>query len=104
MNKPVFRIVGLDHATCDNEYDGTETSTKTSTKTNNVDIFEAKLSIYSPSEPETVTIRLSDMLPAIRQSAKSRLAWIEDFADDPVVITKDFYEVLLTYQRMKNAA
>jgi hypothetical protein len=100
MNKPVFRVVGLDHATCDNEYDGAETSTPST----NLEVFQAKLSIYSPCEPETVTIRLSDMLAAMPTTASNRLAWVQDFADDPVVITKDFYEVLLTYQRMKKAA
>ncbi len=100
MNKPVFRVVGLDHATCDNEYDGAETSTQPT----KVDLFEAKLSIYSPTEPETVTIRLSDMLAAMPSTTPNRLAWVQDFGDDPVVITKDLYEVLLTYKRMKNAA
>ncbi|MCY2984091.1 MAG: hypothetical protein NTY15_10720 [Planctomycetota bacterium] len=100
MNKPVFRVVGLDHATCDSEYDGVETSTQ-STK---VELFEAKLGIYSPCEPESVTIRLCDLLAAIPSTASNRLAWVQDFADDPVVISKDLYEVLLTYKRMKNAA
>lgn len=100
MNKPVFRVVGLDQATCDSEYVGAETSTQP----NRVDHFEAKLSIYSPIEPETVTIRLSDMLAAIPSTTSNRLAWVQDFGDDPVVITKDLYEVLLTYKRMKNAA
>ena len=100
MNKPVFRVVGLDHATCDSEYVGAETSTRPT----RVDLFEAKLSIYSPSEPETVTIRLSDMLAAIPSATSNRLAWVQDFGDDPVVITKDLYEVHLTFKRMKNAA
>jgi len=100
MNKPVFRVVGLDQATCDSEYDGAETSTLPT----RADLFEAKLSIYSPREPETVSIRLSDMLAAFPATGSIRLAWVRDFADDPVVITKDLYEVLLTYQRMKNAA
>lgn len=100
MNKPVFRVVGLDHATCDSEYDGVETSTPPT----RAEHFEAKLSLYTPSTPETVTIRLSDMLAAIPSATSNRLAWVQDFADDPVVITKDFFEVLLTYKRMKNAA
>ena len=100
MNKPVFRVVGLDHATCDGEYCGTETSTRPSTE----QLLDAELSHFPPTMPATVTVRLRDMLPAFQSSATARLAWINDFADDPVVISKDLYDVLLTYQRFKNAA
>jgi hypothetical protein len=99
MNKPVFRVVGLDHATCDEAYFDEETSTDQGFAPATI----SQLSIFQPSEPETVTIRLCDMLPSLT-AASARLAWVNDFADDPVVITKDLYEVLLTYQRSKNAA
>ena len=99
MNKPVFRVVGLDQATCDDAYFGDETSTEGSF----VSTAVPQLSLFHPFEPETVTIRLCDMLLPLR-TASARLAWVNDFADDPVVITKDLYEVLLTYQRLKNAA
>ena len=100
MNKPVFRVVGLDHATCDDEYCGTETSTRPSEE----QMLDAELSIFPPTVPETVTVRLRDMLPAFQLSTTARLAWVNDFADDPVVITKDLFDVLLTYQRFNNAA
>lgn len=100
MNKPVFRVVGLDHATCDEEYCGTETSTSPGVE----QMLDAELAIFRPTLPATVTVRLQDMLPAFQRSATARLAWVNDFADDPVVITKDLYDVLLTYQRFKNAA
>ena len=100
MNKPVFRVVGLDHATCDNEYCGTETSTRPSAEQR----FDAERSFFPPTMPATVTVRLRDMLPAFQNAATARLAWVNDFADDPVVISKDLYDVLLTYQRFKNAA
>ncbi len=99
MNKPVFRVVGLDHATCDDAYFGDETSTEKGFASSAV----PQLSLFHPSEPETVSIRLRDMLLPL-YSASAKLAWVNDFADDPVVITKDLYEVLLTYQRLKNAA
>lgn len=100
MNKPVFRVVGLDQATCENEYRGTETSTQP----NSPDVFDTEISIFQPTEPATVTVRLGDVLPALQRSATSRLAWVQDFVDDPVVITKDLYDVLLNFQRLKNAA
>jgi len=108
MNKPVFRVVGLDHATCDEEYIGAETATQP----NSADVFVQNLSIYPRPEtaqprPDTaasVTVRLKDLLPALQRSATAQLAWIHDFEDDPIVITRDFYDVLLTYQRLRNVA
>ena len=101
MNKPVFRVVGLDHATCDADYCGTETTTKQAS----IDTHGVKL--YSPTPMETfesVTVRIRDIMPALLQSSVNRLNWVNDFADDPVVITRDLYEVLLTYQQMKRVA
>jgi len=100
MYKPVFRVVGLDHATCDADYCGTETRTNSVS----IDTFSAKL--YSPPADfvETVTVRIKDIMPALQKSNENRLNWIQDIADDPVVITRDLYEVLLTYQRLRNAA
>ena len=71
MNKPVFRVVGLDHATCEDAYFGDETSTEQ----NLVEATVTQLSIYQPSEPETVTIRLCDLLPALQRSASATYSW-----------------------------
>ena len=105
MNKPVFRVVGLDNATCEADYCGTETSTKPMS----LEMMGPKL--FAPSETglptecvDTVSVRIRDIMPALRQSETSGLGWINDFADDPVVITRDLYDVLLTYQRLKRAA
>ena len=100
MNKPVFRVVGLDHATCDDAYFGEETSTEQNSASAKVE----QLCIFRPTEPATVTIRLGDILPTLQGSSSAKLAWVYDFADDPIVITKDFYEVLLTVQRLSDAA
>ena len=100
MNKPAFRVVGLDQSTCVDEYRANETASTPSS----AQVLGAELSIYRPTLPATVTVRLRDMFPALRQATTTRLAWVNDFADDPIVITKDLYDVLLTYQRLKNAA
>ena len=101
MNKSVFRVVGLDHATCDADYCGTETTTKPAS----IDTHVVKLYTPTPTETfETVAVRIRDIMPALLQSSVNRLNWVSDFADDPVVITRDLYEVLLTYQQMKRVA
>jgi len=100
MNKPVFRVVGLDHATCDDEYRGAETTTQPT----QAKMLETHYSDAHGSEPQTVRVRLGDVLPTLQASVSARLAWVHDFQDDPIVITKDLYEVLLTYRRFKKAA
>jgi len=111
MNKPVFRVVGLDSATCEGAYFGAETITQSKPENRE----QPKLSVFSVEDvpaavtpailtPATVTVRLKDILPALRNSAAKGLAWVNDFADDPVVISKDLYDVLLTYQRLRRTA
>ena len=100
MNKPVFRVVGLDHATCDSEYCGIETRTVPTCP----DVLGTELSLWKETEPATVTVLLRDILPILQRSSASRFAWVQDFEDDPVVITKDLYDVMLNFQRLKNAA
>jgi hypothetical protein len=100
MNKPVFRVVGLDHSTCDDEYLGAETSTGP----NSTRMLQAHYPDLHRTSPQTVQVQLSDVLPALQASLAARLAWVQDFKDDPIVITKDLYEVILSFQRFKNAA
>jgi hypothetical protein len=101
MIKPVFRVVGLDHATCDADYCGTETATKPAS----TELFAPRL--FSPEvaiAPPTVSVRVRDFIPALQQAIEGRLAWINDFADDTVVIPQDLHDVLVTFQRLKRAA
>lgn len=107
MIKPVFRVVGLDQATCDSEYNGAETATQPIQLT----LFHGD-SVAEDANPEapcpanstdSVTLRLKDILPVLKQASANRLSWVRDFEDDPIVVSRDFYEVLLTYQNMKRA-
>jgi hypothetical protein len=107
MIKPVFRVVGLDQATCDSEYDGAETATQpiqlTLFRGDSVDADSNSKASCVSNLTDSVTLRLKDILPALNQAASNRLGWVRDFEDDPVVVSRDFYEVLLTYQSMKRA-
>ena len=107
MLKPVFRVVGLDQATCDSEYDGSETATQpiqlTVFRGDSVAVDSNLDAPCVTNSTESVTLRLKDILPALNQAASNRLSWVRDFEDDPIVVSRDFYEVLLTYQSMKRA-
>jgi len=107
MIKPVFRVVGLDQATCDSEYHGAETATQpiqlTVFRGNSVAADPSSENPYLTKSTDSVTLRLKDILPVLNQAASNRLSWVRDFEDDPIVVSRDFYEVLLTYQNMKRA-
>jgi hypothetical protein len=102
MNRPAFRVVAFDHATCDADYCGNETTTKPTTN-----ISDVPLKIYAASvEAQTpaVSVRIRDIMPALQEAGANKLTWVRDFADDPVMITRDLYEVLITFNRLKRAA
>jgi hypothetical protein len=106
MIKPVFRVVGLDQATCEAEYCGTETATKpASTELFAPRLFTPDDTITSETLPaKSVSVRVRDFFPALQQAVDGRLAWINDFADDTVIIPQDLHDVLVTFQRLKRAA
>jgi hypothetical protein len=58
----------------------------------------------SPETQQKMTVSLAEILPALTDAVNSDRAWLEDFIDDPVVITTDLYEVLLTYQDLRSTA
>jgi hypothetical protein len=47
---------------------------------------------------------VGDVLPLLAEAHASRRTWLSDFADDPITISADLYEVLLAYQYYRNPA
>ena len=56
------------------------------------------------TDEEKVSIPLSAIYDALRDAILNDRAWIQDFQDDEVTISQDFYEVLTAYQRYRRAA
>lgn len=52
-------------------------------------------------ERETVTVPLSEILPALAHAHLARRTWLKDFEDDEVAISSDLYEVILAYQHYR---
>ena len=52
-------------------------------------------------ERQTVTVPLSEILPALAHAQLSRRPWLADFEDDEVAISSDLYEVVLAYQHYR---
>lgn len=59
---------------------------------------EAPESISGVCVPQTVSVRLGDLLPILVRAVQDRRAWVADFYDDTVDIPQDLYEVVLAFQ------
>lgn len=51
-----------------------------------------------------VQVKLGEILPALTDALLSQRAWVHDFEDDKIEVSKDLFEVVQAYQRMRNAA
>ncbi|MCG8650676.1 MAG: hypothetical protein MI861_12640 [Pirellulales bacterium] len=60
--------------------------------------------ISGAAAPKTVTLPVGKLLPLLIDAARHQRAWLSDFADDPVRIDADLYDVLLAYQQLREKA
>lgn len=54
-------------------------------------------------QPE-ISVTLSELAELLVEAQLSRRAWIQDLADEPLLITGDLHEVILTYRRLGKSA
>lgn len=69
---------------------------------NTVSIPFSKKSKLASSDQVRVCVR--DLVRGLQGMASSQLAWLDDFGDDPIVLTRDFYEVFVTCQQIRRSA
>ena len=60
--------------------------------------------IGPPAKPKTVTMQLGDVASLLIEARQADRAWVVDFADEPVQVTEDLYEILLAYQKLVHAS
>jgi hypothetical protein len=48
-----------------------------------------------------VTVPLGEVLPLLAEAVQTRRLWVQDFADEPITLSPDLYEVLMTYQELR---
>lgn len=53
------------------------------------------------SARQMVNVPVSEVLPLLAEAARTRRAWLDDFADDEMTISSDLYEVLLAFQHFR---
>jgi hypothetical protein len=62
---------------------------------------KVRSSATEPVDDNTISVRLSEILPLLADAVNNHRTWLRDFSDDPVTITADLYEVILAYQHCR---
>jgi hypothetical protein len=52
--------------------------------------------------PSQITLTLGDILPILVDAVRQRRAWVQDFLDDEITLSRDLYEVLLAYEQQRH--
>jgi len=51
-----------------------------------------------------VTVPLGEVLPLLAEAVQTHRLWVQDFADEPITLSPDLYEVLMAYQEVRQTA
>ena len=51
-----------------------------------------------------ITVSLREISDVLAEAVTSRRTWLQDFADDPIQIPNDLYDVLVAYRRLRKSA
>ena len=55
------------------------------------------------SEPR-VAMKLSDLFPLLAEAFRGDYLWLDDFADDQVLVTTDLYEIVNAFAQCRPSA
>lgn len=53
---------------------------------------------------QSVVVKLAEILGPVTDAIDANRAWLSDFREDEVTISKDLYDVLLAYRKIKRSA
>lgn len=65
---------------------------------------ESVLATSSQPFRHPVTVPLGEVLPLLVEAVQTRRLWVQDFADEPITLSPDLYEVLMAYQEVRQTA
>ena len=60
--------------------------------------------IAGTAKPKTVKLPLGKLVPLLMDAVKHERVWLQDFAEDPIQLDADLYDVLLAYQSLRERA
>ena len=52
----------------------------------------------------SVSVRLGEIVPVLRQAFRGNYAWLRDFEDDEIRVTQDFYDVIRAFANLRPSA
>lgn len=52
----------------------------------------------------SITVSLREISGILAEAVNGRKAWLEDFADDPIQIPADLFDVVQAYRRLRKSA
>jgi hypothetical protein len=55
-------------------------------------------------EPEVVCVSLGSVLPLLLEAAQNDYAWVNDFADDQIAMSRDLFDLLRFYAHGRRRA
>jgi hypothetical protein len=56
------------------------------------------------SPAPSIAIRLTDLYPLLAQAHRDNFTWLDDFADDTVLVSRDLYEVVRAFANYRPSA
>lgn len=51
-----------------------------------------------------IAVRLLDLYPLLAQAHRDNFTWLDDFADDTVLVSRDLYEVVRAFANYRPSA
>jgi hypothetical protein len=107
--------LGFNVATIPHHYSNSETVTKgvshpvesrrrTDPEGRTMSLRMDQPTLTSSQNEEIIKVRVRDLVQDLQQMAATNLTWLEDLGDDPIVLTRDFYEVFLACRHARRAS
>ena len=56
------------------------------------------------AQDPTVRVRLADLLPLLAVAKKNNYLWLQDFLEDQVTVTPDLYDVLRSFNAVRQTS
>lgn len=62
---------------------------------------ESPTALAESRQENCVRVTAGEVFPLLADAVSSNRAWLQDFAQDEIVISADLYEVILAYQHFR---
>ncbi len=64
-------------------------------------VSDVQTAVAQSKQEDSVTVPLCEVLPLLADAVRNERTWLDDFANDPITISTDLYEVILAYQHYR---